>query len=639
MDTKYDPTKPHKQGLEITNINQKSQLYLKSYSQFTLERKIINELFQKQFDVDVNEQKGIIELKGNKSIKLKTIFKLIEISLTQQFNDLIIMNKSIETIPQDLICNLNFNHVEFANIDNLKSIHKNAFGINAMQIKSFHAWKNLPNLKSHVSNNDYDLNELINSLRNCEIIWIKPFDFKCFKLRKLKKLNISGFYQDGINEVKIESINDFAFYECDQIELICLKGNNIMSINEHSFHFENSSVNLLQIDLRGNKLTEESFAINSLIYFKRPVILNLESNEIKYLKEEIFKPFFMQIDKNKVYATKNFFTSNSPMNKWIHLQDFKPRILEHDLKELLKKKFNINYDDEQKIICFKPIRKTDDIKKFFNFINCYLDTFKENQNFEESHQRHFSELIVEDQFIEILQENVLGEICFDKIRIENCPNLRYIHKNAFGPKIHKIIRFEARYNLPNLTSEQNDYDLNNLIKSLVNCEFLIVKPFEVEINSINLKHLKVLWFESHNSLPKSLTLNSNPIIKITAINGYAFYECDQIEKIDLSWNQIKLINENSFHFKNKSTKELTIILRHNNLNEESFSINSLIQFKRPVKLDLRFNKISYLSETTFKAFLDANEINSIFVNQLEINHKNNKWFLNDKNYSLRVNHL
>ena len=98
-----------------------------------------------------------------------------------------------------------------------------------------------------------------------------------------------------------------------------------------------------------------------------------------------------------------------------------------------------------------------------------------------------------------------------------------------------------------------------------------------------------------------------------------------------------MINENSFYFKNESTKKLIINLTHNNLSRESFSINSLNQFKRPVQLDLRFNKISCLSEIIFKPFLDANEINSIFVNQFETNYKNNKWFLNDKNHFSRIN--
>ena len=93
--------------------------------------------------------------------------------------------------------------------------------------------------------------------------------------------------------------------------------------------------------------------------------------------------------------------------------------------------------------------------------------------------------------------------------------------------------FFAWNQLPNLISIQNsDYDLIKLIRSLVNCEWIEMKPFHHELQEIKLGKLR--W----------LVLNgSDSSIKITVICDYAFYQCNQIEEIHLMNNNINFVSK------------------------------------------------------------------------------------------------
>ena len=143
--------------------------------------------------------------------------------------------------------------------------------------------------------------------------------------------------------------------------------------------------------------------------------------------------------------------------------------------------------------------------------------------------------------------------------------------------------------------------LFKLINSLVNCEKIKMNPFHKELQPINLKKLQKLDLRGNNSS-----------IKIESICDFAFYDCYQIECIDLSGNNINCISENAFCFRN-SYNTLEIKLCNNKLNEESFAMNSLRNFKRPTKLDLHGNKIKYLNEQVFIQFLTAHQWNHILI--------------------------
>ena len=175
------------------------------------------------------------------------------------------------------------------------------------------AWDNLQNLISQ-PNTNYDLMKLINSLSNCEVIKMKPFqsELQPINLRKLKELRLNG----KISSIKISSIKDYSFYECDEIELIDLSWNKIDLITENAFNFENESDKQLRIILNDNKLKESSFALNSLKNIKRATILSIKRTGINHLKKEIFKPFLYANEKNQVQIDVDSLRDHSKLNFW-----------------------------------------------------------------------------------------------------------------------------------------------------------------------------------------------------------------------------------------------------------------------------------------------------------------------------------
>ena len=267
-----------------------------------------------------------------------------------------------------------------------------------------------------------------------------------------------------------------------------------------------------------------------------------------------------------------------------HLQGIEKRILNENYKLYFEPYTNAN---------FKLVH-VDGSANRLRFISKGILYFKHLLN--DFKQRHFEEVIIENEDIELIENNDFGQISFDKVYINNCPKLKRIHWNAFGKPSDQIKRFDA-YNigdnlLPNLISQTNsDYDLIKLINSLVNCEFVRMNSFHNELQPIKLHKLKKLILSGDNSS-----------YKIESICSYAFYEYYKIKYINLQWNKIIYISQNSFRFRNKNNKTLKIHLHENELRESSFAENSLLNFERPTKLDFTGNQIKYLNENVFKPF-------------------------------------
>ena len=116
---------------------------------------------------------------------------------------------------------------------NLKRIHWNAFGQQTQYIKQFQC-SSSPKLTTK-QNSNYDLFKLINSLVDCEHIYVYPFDneLQPIKLNNLKRLDLVG----GYSSYMITSICSYAFCECNHIEEINLRSNNINYISENAFNF------------------------------------------------------------------------------------------------------------------------------------------------------------------------------------------------------------------------------------------------------------------------------------------------------------------------------------------------------------------------------------------------------------------
>ena len=72
----------------------------------------------------------------------------------------------------------------------------------------------------------------------------------------------------------------------------------------------------MSIDLSDNYLTASSFALNSLSNFKRPTKLDLSGNQIEYLDEKVFKPYFGANQINTITISQRYFDANHYKNEW-----------------------------------------------------------------------------------------------------------------------------------------------------------------------------------------------------------------------------------------------------------------------------------------------------------------------------------
>ena len=82
------------------------------------------------------------------------------------------------------------------------------------------------------------------------------------QLIKLKKLKIVWLDDGYYSSIKIKSIRKYAFYQCDQLEILSLEENQIEFVNENAFYFKNKNDKVFTVNLSKNCLNESSFAVN-----------------------------------------------------------------------------------------------------------------------------------------------------------------------------------------------------------------------------------------------------------------------------------------------------------------------------------------------------------------------------------------
>lgn len=629
----------HQQKIDLQTQNENKKLFFNND-----EKMKVNKLLDKQFVNQVHVyQSNSFNNKfiancffgGDKTYDFKKASKIISENCSlKHFNSLTI-NNPLEVLEESIFDGISFDYIVIMNCTNLTKIHKNPFGKATDKIKGIEMI-NLPKLRSQQDN--YDLNQLFNNLINCEQLSLTPYDhmFKGFNLSKLKSIEIDG----STTEIKIESIENYAFYECEQINEIIFKNNRIKKIKSNAFRLKSDSKERLQVQFFSNQINNDSFEISSLIIFCNKVYLELYEDEITFLSENIFKPFFdCSIDNNtssKLLISK--FDFEDARNDWL-LNDGKIKypVYIHDssIERICLERADLDVDikeqSEDDIFLQKgPVECHKGYKSELIITGNTFRRFKKlNQAFEIisefSEIKHFDRLeILNFKTITSLDEITFGKLIFNEITIVGWKYLERIRLDSFKEISNQIKIFNV-INSPSLVSQPNsDYDLNELINSLTNCEELRFKPFQKELKQIQLVNLKVFSFDGVGSS-----------VKIESIEDYAFYECDKLEYIFLQKNNINLIGERSFHFKNESNTILTIFLSENKLNGESFSLNSLNNIKRPIRLYLNDNQIEYLKEDIFKSFI-SDKYNYLWID-IELIRSENQWLHNeiDKNSKIK----
>ena len=547
-------------------------------------------------------RKLIIEGSESDFEKIKKEFPEILEKNQTTFCELVISNPKIESITSNSFKNFSFNEIKISESSKkLNYIERDAFGNCAKQVRCIEILNNLPaNLSSE------KLIEFLNYFTNIkEIIMKSPNKLE----GQLELSNLKYLIIDGSNSIrKLELIDDFVFFKCDNLTYINLSNNEISKITPNILCFEKTLNKLLTLDLSNNKLNEMSFDELSFSKMNRPVKLILNKNQIKYLNINAFKEFFNGNNKNIIHlygdTLYNGFEYGNTKNEWL----FK------DENILNKKLFGI----ENLVKCIDNVfinKKREEIliigKNNFHIKSAFTKKIQNKLN-----KFSYKILKVENGLIDIIDENSFAKFKFKEIQITNCPKLKRIHKNSFGKNSKNIKKFYALNGLYNLSSKpRSDFDLIELINNLVNCEKIMITSFGKTIYSIKLKNLEEIIFDGEFSS-----------LKIETIENDTFYLCDKIKLINLRRNQIKTIKANAFRLKNQRHDLLKIDLSNNSLDESSFELTQFKYIKRPIKLCLKDNNIINYEEEIFNEFF-KNKLNQIVIkkDQINLNKKANKW--------------
>ena len=189
-------------------------------------------------------------------------------------------------------------------------------------------------------------------------------------------------------------------------------------------------------------------------------------------------------------------------------------------------------------------------------------------------------------------------------------NLTKIHSNIFD-KTYSSVK-KVYMNLNSVKDNQQNYSLFQALSSLVNLEIL-----ELDFGIDSITSIPDNAFTTEKGIQQNLSeISING--RIQSVGQLAFAQLPNLQRLTLL-NEITTIGSQSFEFKDKSYNELEIDLSFNRLTSTGFEWNALSNIKRPVNLILTENKIKYLDESVFRAFIDANENNRVVLTKNPLN--------------------
>lgn len=208
--------------------------------------------------------------------------------------------------------------------------------------------------------------------------------------------------------------------------------------------------------------------------------------------------------------------------------------------------------------------------------------------------------------IKELPENVFHDITFREIIFSGANNLTHIHSQAFTATSLTVTTFMNHMD-NRLVNKMPEYNFYSAISSLVNLQMLILN-----LDSRNVHEMPWFSFRPLNGIASNLASIYFYGYDKIILGNYAFYEFPNLNMIYLREHQIDYVPIHAFEFRQSSQTPLTIQLAKNNLNGSSFEVNSLLNTKRPVYLELSLNfKLSYLDEAVFLPFFKAHKRNQI----------------------------
>jgi hypothetical protein len=181
-------------------------------------------------------------------------------------------------------------------------------------------------------------------------------------------------------------------------------------------------------------------------------------------------------------------------------------------------------------------------------------------------QKHFEIFWLKNHGITELEDNVFNGIRFNNIKIDEAMNLTKISANAFNGTADDIVEFDL--------NGKNQLGKDGKVKEL----------FDVLSSLPNLRKLQ-LSIETINKIPENAFKNKQINLtyiyfdyskdekshgSIKTIGNNAFFNLNNLQRLDFGYQSIDFIPKNAFDFELASNKTLSIELHDNNLNDTSF---------------------------------------------------------------------
>lgn len=228
----------------------------------------------------------------------------------RHFSAFVFENTAIDEFDDNMFADILFDNITIINAINLAKIKKYAFNRTAKSVRNFFQ-------EGRTKLGDKYVNQLFDALSS--LVNVRHISLE---LNSMKSFPSYAFTSDG-HQSRVEwfslradwltAIANYAFYELHNLRHIRVKADRLNRIGGHSFDFEIPSNHILNIDLRNNRLTVNSFEIEAFIATKRPINLMLMFNQLSYLDEKIFGPMLRSDPRNVIDLYGNPLICNCTM--------------------------------------------------------------------------------------------------------------------------------------------------------------------------------------------------------------------------------------------------------------------------------------------------------------------------------------
>jgi Leucine-rich repeat (LRR) protein len=243
---------------------------------------------------------------GDDPINLKTIFHQISSTLEsgkKHFESFFLTNKAVAELEESVFEDILFDAIHIEETQNLSSIHTKAF----TQTQSYIQEIRIYNTSLKNSPPDHDIFAAISSMENLEELTIGYSLIDEIPENAFQPINgtKNKLTQIFLMNNKISKIGNNAFGNLTYLNEIDLENNKLDHIPEKAFNFSDSSANsTLLLYLIKCSLNDSSFEKGAFNNFDRPTMLYLnyfdQSNNITFLDQHIFEPFFSANNNNGI---------------------------------------------------------------------------------------------------------------------------------------------------------------------------------------------------------------------------------------------------------------------------------------------------------------------------------------------------